>query len=851
MKNIIKSVSILLFVAATMVACEPNLEPANVGELSVNLQLVCTDPQVKATEAGDNTYNENTINHIDYFVYADQTGATCLKHARVTPSDGHATVVLTDLVQAEQLAEGDNCYIYVVANWPATLADDLSLASLRLKRVTENDLDVATAANHRFVMNTQAPVVATVSRTGAEVTANLHRLEAKLTMKVNIPASITSNGVTYTPEPNSLRIYYLYATNTGTLNGSAMSYGAGTDAYYFDYPFNRAVTVTGNTTDGYVGTAAPFYTYPEKWQSHEISAPYFKVILSWRSSSGAQEAKPYYYKVLLPESMGGQIDRNTIYKFIMNIGVLGSETDDGAVEIDGNYYVVDWLSGAHLGEDGEITRGKYLEVAQETYYIYGGNSIEIPVTSSHNINVAVNSATYTDFSTVTSTTQDLDGSAYSVTTDGRFSFTLTHNLVTNVTSPNLDCSPYRFEMTITNGVEGLVRHVTVIQYPPVYISSERSNGYVFINGHNNRFTNVNNYELVYDDGAMDEYVWDPYINNDDLSGLLSLDPYSVTYEDSHGAQVYFKYAESVSMGGGRYAKSMGLDFIWPLPDPDGYVTVTAPNNGTITRIVLTYYNNRNNQSVTYSISGTGSYTTSSSKTEWVGAAKEVRATMPYASNNTNLISAIHVEYYIASSPQFLGSIRSYSYMSGGDNSNPNIYTVSVSSLSGTDWYIADPRSETPVTYSALRGGSSSGTPLTGYRPTGTEYADAVAPQFKVASSYGASLTNSVGQPTFENAQKRCASYQENGYPAGRWRIPTDAEIRFMVYLSANGKLPPLFNGVYWSASGYVLEVDENGHVTILSSQTTSSVRCVYDSWYWGNDPMSAYATTWSGWQTSN
>ena len=97
----------------------------------------------------------------------------------------------------------------------------------------------------------------------------------------------------------------------------------------------------------------------------------------------------------------------------------------------------------------------------------------------------------------------------------------------------------------------------------------------------------------------------------------------------------------------------------------------------------------------------------------------------------------------------------------------------------------------------------------------------------------------------------CAAYQENGYPAGRWRVPTEAEIRFIMNLSKNSKLPSLFDGQYWAANGRILSSSSSsgygeGHTE--SGQTVASVRCVYDAWYWGNEPVDTYLTTWSGWR---
>ena len=830
MKQIIRIACALLFVTAAVAACDVQLEPTTLRENSIELRLICADPAVKATEAGDDTYKENTIEHIDYFIYATRTGA-CLLHNRVVNPGTSCTVSLKNLVSGGSLSDGGKCYVYVVANWPDTFTGSETVAQLQVKSVVSNNFDVAVAANHRFVMDSEEALEADVERAGSSLNVDLYRLAAKLTMKVNIPASISAGTEltpkTYTPLPNSLQIYYLYATNTGVLNGTPLSYSEATS---FNYPYNRRVSVTELSSGAYkyLGEAAPFYTYPRQWESHEISAPYFKVVLSWSDGVNVQ---PYYYKVLLPESMSGKIDRNTIYKFVMNIGVLGSETDDGSVEIDGTYYVVDWKDGTKLGDPGTISRGKYLLIASPQYIIYGGNSIEIPVTSSHDISVTVNSATYPVYSSGSEVSTNLPASKYSVTTDRRHSFTLTHNLVTDITSASLDCTPFTFNVTVSNGVSPS-KQIQIIQYPPVYITSEASNKYVFLNGHTNRNNSgwdYTNYTLIYEDGSEStEKVFDPGRFNNTSS-----------FSDDY-VQVTF---------GNTYWNSATNGFIMGRQRTDGTITVSARNSGTtinIKKIEITYATGRDRKNVSYNPAGT-----SSSKTEWNGNASSVTVTMDYDSSrdNRNLVTGVKVTYDVVSASNAkLGALR-YHEASVSNNNNFNIYTVSVSTLSGNNtWYIADPRSTEGVTYSGLRGGSASGAALSGYHPVNTDSPNAIAPKFKIASSAGANVysSNSLSRISFTQANHRCAAYQENGYPAGRWRVPTDAEIRFVINLSKNSKIPSLFDGHYWAASGVIL--DDNGSVV---SGEIASVRCVYDAWYWGNTPVSSYLTTWSGWQTNN
>ncbi len=124
--------------------------------------------------------------------------------------------------------------------------------------------------------------------------------------------------------------------------------------------------------------------------------------------------------------------------------------------------------------------------------------------------------------------------------------------------------------------------------------------------------------------------------------------------------------------------------------------------------------------------------------------------------------------------------------------------------------------------------------------------DAVAPLFIIASSYGKTT-----QVSYDNAKIRCAAYQEDGYPAGRWRIPTEKEINFLITLRKNRYIPYLFysssqwttgrdgndgNGCgYWASSGNFYYYQ--GGEFRSGANRTESVRCIYDAWYWGAEPL--------------
>ena len=112
----------------------------------------------------------------------------------------------------------------------------------------------------------------------------------------------------------------------------------------------------------------------------------------------------------------------------------------------------------------------------------------------------------------------------------------------------------------------------------------------------------------------------------------------------------------------------------------------------------------------------------------------------------------------------------------------------------------------------------------------------ISPKFRVASFLGGYSSGS----TPEGAAMRCASYQENGYPAGRWRLPTTAEISFVISLQQKGAIQNIFYGgnYYYSSTD---QVQNQSTINIRKiewgkSGFTGSVRCVYDEWYWGSEP---------------
>lgn len=228
----------------------------------------------------------------------------------------------------------------------------------------------------------------------------------------------------------------------------------------------------------------------------------------------------------------------------------------------------------------------------------------------------------------------------------------------------------------------------------------------------------------------------------------------------------------------------------------------------------------------------------------------------------------------------------------GTNMNPNMYVINITQLSDDNdkYEIGDPRSLksninlSDASFNANASGANNpNTPWSAWYLTSTGYygtnkapvsakwysdgisesnhtlknyyptdetsetsagskANFIPPTIRVASSFG-----KIQKLDKSAARRRCAAYQEAGRPAGRWRLPTEAEIEFIATMSSENKIPYLFGNppgdqyqaaLYWSSTDLMkVEWDDNYtslKVTKATSTTegTVAVRCVYDDWYW-------------------
>lgn len=194
---------------------------------------------------------------------------------------------------------------------------------------------------------------------------------------------------------------------------------------------------------------------------------------------------------------------------------------------------------------------------------------------------------------------------------------------------------------------------------------------------------------------------------------------------------------------------------------------------------------------------------------------------------------------------------------GTSEKGESMYIINVSSFNQNDtlkyngveyhYLIADPRMMEPNStlnndgYNMNQQGGwvtdGKGRRLQDYYPTSTDgnAFRTIAPKFRISSP----LSSGYSRVNKEGAAMRCASYQEDGFPAGRWRLPTMAEIKFIIYMQQQGQILELFYGTnyYFSSTNQVQYNQDSKVITYRNTtdESTGSVRCVYDDWYWGSE----------------
>lgn len=834
----------LLSLLLTAGGCSDDFLPEPPAADGLVLSFYNSERTTRATDPSDGSLNETRLQSIAVALYADGAGddAPPVKFARFSGFDAadgrwQTKMSISDSEAAAlfgTVADGATCRLFAVAN----LSGDALTELEAMTKPTVNDLKAiaidsefaARQVQELFVMSGDDRVRLSIDAAGAKSavgSVELVRTAAKITLSLNIEKEITEtdadgNKTVYSPllpseeNPSTIRVLLNNGVGKSLVVPSASHTPADED--YFSLTTGSEAYVFKNSTDTeYPFTQAiPFYTYPNSWSNtpEELHRTAMTLIIPWLRSTVKTDGSTdtsvttrYYTVPVTPASMP-QILSNNSYRIDLNVGMLGSEQPDKPEDITANYRVVSW---ATEDIDVDINDYRYLVVSPHTYTMDNTEDFNLSFYSSHPVEVEEITMTFLRFAYVSENDNSDMGKVVSFTAD---------------------------KAVIDRSVSGSEK---MVEYSEEISPLPNQKKYSFTLRH--KFL-----------------IWTP-VNSESATTITGVDG-EVTESDGvryRGNQVLFTGYTSLK-DTAKVEKAV-KKYLLPENPETAYSKY-------VFRITLRHKDKKDMKST---------FTVVQYPAMYIEAVNNPRNGPNSNHPGNNFING-------GSDQSDTGGLGTISKLTG-TNRNPNMYIINVSTLgNASGYYIGDPRSlyidNTLYTrdYSTLPERTSDGPAalyyydsdyyrdtywcrlanslyyignnenrtLTYYYPTiesmDKSHSMMIAPKIRVASSYA--TTDGINR---NKARRRCATYQEENCPSGRWRLPTYGEMLYIVNLSAKGIIPTLFTigKRYWTAQGAYL-INDDGTLTKADDTKNGTVRPVYDEWYWEKETDYIIEPDWKG-----
>lgn len=858
----------------------------------ITVSLSCSDAVSRAgeTEPGVDNLNENRIETVTLCFWQPSGDNTASKPAymqtfRDVNAVGKATfnIPLTSEILTQLFKEdGTNkCNVYAAVNVEPGNATTVE----ELRQLVVNSEFESKMVQPRFTMDGDGE--ATLTNTGRAVTGSVKvkRSAAKITLALNVEGSIEEkvNGeeITWTPNLAGMRVWLMQGVKESTLT-PAPTVNMASDCYFNTPDKNEYLFGQSSDAKYTKSQTTPFYTYPNKWtlENNERHRTHMVLSVPW-TPDGGQSYRTCYYQVPVVPMTSTETVRNISYHINLHVGVLGSFVPEEPEEIEAEYWVADW---SNENIDVDIKDYRYLVVDQNEFTVDNETSISIPFYTSHPTVVTDVKMTFyrynfsdqgSEFAVPVTMEQnkksaengeavyianfDNDNKTLDVTHDLKVwvpynssnrEISLTTQL--NGTRANIDYpdkieevikaiaylkksdideySRVEFEVTVqhqdvfdhTSGIDDNLfkETIKITQYPGIYITA------------------VQNYA-----GNLENMILTkPPFGNTIINGLCRNDQKTLPSANEMSSwpalrKTIFNYRNwdnSIGLGTPKdnyfnWNPNLYLVTITTLPANTNY-TIGDPRSYNIN-------NDLSNNLGTYTVDGG---TTDVFRTEYWVFSKE-RGSSAWCPKSPNSTGWDGEKIYEPNKMKPWYNSPSF---------NANYW----------DLY------EIPGFVRAPALGESGQRTLRYYYPTreSNDNRNTIAPKFRICSSYG----GTSGYMTREMSRRRAAAYQELGYCAGRWRLPTFAEVEFVMKLAADKKIPRLFGTnasgtwFYWCAQGAVRVPDgtvTDPNIAIVASPSGGAsgaaaapftddnyrdhTRFVYDEWYWGSETLTPSSQT--------
>ncbi len=821
------------------------------------------------TEDGLDTFNENWIESVTLCLWSyggDKPDNTAVPDYVQTfknvDKEKTATlrIPLTTALKHKLFDENPDhkCHVFAAVNVDPPVGTDGKFTIQEYRNKAVESTFSSQRVQTSFTMDGDSDVVYHDYDNTATGSVDLQRSASKISLALAVDKEVTQSVVLdgtlvtskWKPDTGNMRVWLNGGLSESTLDPDLSA--TPSKAYFFDTPDNLTYSFEDNKDYGNApgeykydfGIDCPFYTYPHRWSAEpgDYAATYMTLAIPWMRVDDDGNQVPgstwrtcyYQVPVIAADSDILQLIRNVSYHVYLHVGLLGSFIPDEPLLLeDLEYSIAEW---GNVNMDVKIPDVRYLVVDQNNYTVNNETSIVIPFYTSHE--TVVTDATMTFY-------------RYNFDDVGR-EMPVTVSMAQNEESAKTNRAG---APVFTADFDNETKELKVTHELKIY----------------DAFTNSNAPISYTDNDGPDVKKADRMPKTDAQWKSMVLDRIAyfkqVSPAQDEYSRVEFKITlQHIDMKGSPNFKEEITIYQYP-----GMYITAVPN-----------YCPTNNKTFSYN----GAQGNTIINGNWGDIT--CNSDQPSGGKTDGWMTSIGLE-------------------TDNFNFNPNMYLVTITTLpEGTEYRIGDPRSSlinnnlgsntsytnnytgtkrtittgingpvltaenknpwkgqkytwsgntTGITVEGFKTGKSiypngGNRTLSYYYPTleDDNHQMIIAPKFRICSSYAGTRTNL----NRELARRRGAAYQELGYPAGRWRLPTYGEVKFIMELSAQYKIPRLFGHpdntwYYWSAQGLVCvraktytgsnpcTLPSNNAFVNPTGNTpdVQRARFVYDEWYWG------------------
>lgn len=430
---------------------------AHVGKNSLLLQLQVSPTGLRATEVGEDAYNENTVSSITVLFYkggqlfwqSKESGQGGISpNGSITTPGRHYIIPVPDDKKA-QLNGVNSFNVYVVCNKASFVAPATEAALL--KEVVTDELNATAPTSFVMIGSATNKKIDMATQAGRNLgSIGLKRVAAKVRVlrpTVDVAGYVQVGDAQVKLRNYADRGYLATAENVPT-------------AEYKTTDYRPVTEVLPNG-----GKAMHFYSYYNEWASPAAlgQRPELMVQIKMKKEGESDNmAKDYYYKVPL-EPQQKSLQSNKLYELSLRIEIIGSPSPENPELVTGAVSVEEWSK--HEDSYG-LPATQFLVVAEHDVEIKNATQYSLPYQSSkHPITISIKKvyATFVDDQGVTQTISYTQGMAEYPT------ITFDANTIHINSSIPVNNVPKYIEFEVTNGVSGLVEKVKVTQVPSSFI----------------------------------------------------------------------------------------------------------------------------------------------------------------------------------------------------------------------------------------------------------------------------------------------------------------------------------------------------------------------------------------------